>query len=92
MVSKNISGFVLTNRLGTGALNWKFYGNVLVTTTVSKFWGRDEVTEERRNIYKKYGDSWSYVDDGVYLPVNSIGELVRAWEAQNQTTIEEAEL
>ena len=92
MVSKDISNFVLTNRLGTSALNWKFYGRVLVTHTVTKFWGRDEVSEEYRNIYKKYGDSWCYVDDGVYLPSNTIGEMVRAWEAQNKTTIEEAEL
>lgn len=93
MVSEDISGFVLTNRLGTSAMNWKFYGRVIVTHTVSKFWWRqDEVMEEHRNIYKKYGDGWCYVDDGVYLPADTIGELVRAWEAQNKTTIEEAEL
>lgn len=92
MVSKDISNFILSARLGNNALNWKFYGSVLVTTTVPKFWGKDEVTSGRRNIYRKSGDGWCYVDDGVYLPANGIAELVRAWEAQAQATIEEFEI
>lgn len=92
MVTKDISNFVFTNRLGKNALDWKFYANVLVTTTTRRLFRKDIVTTERRNIYKKYTGAWCYVDDGVYLPSNSIEEMVRAWEAQHQSTIEEFEI
>jgi len=72
-----LSNFSLDRRTGDSFSNYLFYASVDVTTGIL-FWKKTE----RKEIYRKYGDTWCFVDTGKYTPSFQAEELARAWTAQ----------
>jgi hypothetical protein len=72
-----LSNFSLDKRIGDSFSNYVFYAAIDVTTCIL-FCKKTE----RKEICRKYGDSWFFVDTGKYTPDFQAEELARAWTAQ----------
>ena len=75
-----ISNFVLTEVIGSDAIDWKFRATVDVTTRVGFFLWKEKV--EKRDIYKTFAGSWHFVDSGKFTDGNTADELARSLEAK----------
>lgn len=67
-------------RVGTNALDWRFYATVDVTTG-TLWWKKTEP----RDISRNYGSCWFFVNDGRFTPGFQVENLVRAENARADT-------
>lgn len=72
-----ITNFKLLQVIGNSEENWKFKASVDVTT---RNWFIS--TTETKEVFKKYGRCWYFVESGEFIPYGPVDQLVRSFEAQ----------
>lgn len=83
-----LSNFKYTKRTGINSLSWKFYGTVDVTTTAGfMFWKEQDTVE--KEICREFANNWFFVETGEYTPGVSVETMERAWNAQNDSSLED---
>jgi len=78
-----LSNFKLLEVINDSPLSRKYRASVTVTT---KRFLRKAIVEHRE-IYRKYGHSWYFKDNGEYAP-DSVDKLVRKLEAEKGKKLE----
>ena len=71
------SNFKLEARTGARYSDYVFFASVDVTTGFL-FWKKTE----RKNISRKIGDYWFFVENGKFTPGFQVEELARSWTAK----------
>jgi hypothetical protein len=76
-----LSNFVPTRTIGANTLTPVFFALVDVTTTTGHLWWKKE-HRVTRDIMKRPGECWFFVDTGEYTPGFQVETLERSFRAQ----------
>ncbi len=73
-----LSNFEITKTLGSGPLDWQYFGEVDVAE-----WRWFRIVTTRRKVFREYCLSWKYLDTGEYV-FGRIENLEAAWRARKK--------